>query len=114
MKNKLIIIAGAAAMVVAANVQADPIFQYSIDGGATWISAGNGIVNVTDGTWDIKTLGGSLTGSASSPNMDLSTLDVSGSGTLMIEESVTGLGPSSGGVAGHLNVNDDGGDTVDW
>lgn len=123
MKSNLKIMAGVAVALVGltVGVQATTIgLQYSTDG-STWTSANiTSIGNTTGGGgftyngWTITSLGGTLTGSTTDPILDLGTLDLSGSGSLYVELSATGFGPTVGGVTGHLGGNLGNGNTVDW
>lgn len=115
MKNKWLIVAGAVALTAVSTVQATPALNFQISSDGThWTSITSGYSNPSFGGFDITSISGNLTGSPTQPIMDLDSLDISGTGTLYVEMSVTGLGPSAGGLAAHLGGNLAGSDTVNW
>src|ERR1017187_4021487 len=117
MKNKWIKLGGTVATVLAltASVQAipsAPSFQISLNG-TTWTSEINGFFG-SFGSFTTVQLGATITGTGANPILDLSTLNVAGTGTLYVEMSATGIGPTTAPYFAHLGGNIGGSDSVTW
>lgn len=117
MKNKWIKLGGTVATVLAltASVQAipsAPSFQISLNG-TTWTSEINGFFG-SFGSFTTVQLGATITGTGANPILDLSTLNVAGTGTLYVEMSATGFGPTTAPYFAHLGGNIGGSDSVTW